>query len=469
MNSTKTKRWIAALLVAMLTVLGLGQTMVYADENSGPEPHSTNVVLTKLESDAVPRDLTPEEIKDGISLGEDVKTIPNVSFNYYKINLNDLDKDGNLTGTLPTNPTGTVKTGTDGTVEFDLEEGVYWFEEVALGTIASSSAVPFSLILPYTNNAGNGWLETIHVYPKNVLQDVPGEDDIDKEVDESNVAIGAINEWTVTLNIPEGIEDYDKFTFYDDIDSRLDFIEGNNLDEVIVDASGLNRGSDYIVNYENRKLTVEFTESGREKLAGLENVTIKYKTKVNNTAIMGQNIENKATIDFDNGNGVTGKPESKDEVHTGGKAFIKMDGSSEALLEGAEFKIQNAQGQFVNVGNNGVVTFGGNGTIFTSDANGKFEIKGLPYGEYVLVETKAPNGYALPTNPNTDFTVDSTSYYQYPERVESHTRPSAKVQYINNRKLVIPQTGGIGTALFTVIGAAVMLFSVVFYRRTKEA
>ena len=129
------------------------------------------------------------------------------------------------------------------------------------------------------------------------------------------------------------------------------------------------------------------------------------------------------------------------------------------MLANAEFKIRNAQGQFVNVGTGNAITFGTEaaGTVFTSDANGKFEIKGLPYGTYVLVETKAPAGYALPTNPETEFIVNAVSYVQGSE------------QNIVNKKVTIPQTGGIGTLAFTVIGAILMILSIVFYKKTSQA
>ena len=84
-------------------------------------------------------------------------------------------------------------------------------------------------------------------------------------------------------------------------------------------------------------------------------------------------------------------------------------------------------------------------------------MRGLPYGDYVLVETKAPTGYAKPTDPNTTFTVNEDSYKE--EAVLS----------IPNKELTIPQTGGIGTAIFTVIGVALMTISVVSYKRTSEA
>lgn len=469
MRTKKIGRWIATLLITMLTLMGLGQTMVHAEETEGPK---TDVIITKVQTNDEVKDMTLEQLRDGVNVENyftDGKVLPGVSFTWFSVT------DAQL-ATMEANPSAfdtvaeveavvgvgsgnlTPETDVNGQVTIaDQPEGNYWVVENKKGTIKDSRAVPFGLTLPFTNAAGNGFLRTINVYPKNTLQDVPGEEDIDKEVEESNVAIGDINDWEVILTIPEGIEDYVKFTFYDTIDSRLDFIEGTDLDGVIVDAPGLVRGSDYTVSFTNRKLTVEFTEAGRTKLSDLDKVNIKYKTKVNDTAIMGEDIENLGTIDFDNGYGVTGKPESKDEVHTGGKKFMKKDEKSKGLAD-AKFVIKKKNGNYVNVAPS-AVTFGSkeDATVFTSGANGKFEVKGLPYGDYVLVEVKAPDGYALPTNPDRDFVVSESSYEE------------ANVLLVPNKKITIPQTGGMGTVLFTVIGAVLMFSSIVYYRRTKEA
>jgi LPXTG-motif cell wall-anchored protein len=98
------------------------------------------------------------------------------------------------------------------------------------------------------------------------------------------------------------------------------------------------------------------------------------------------------------------------------------------------------------------------------DIKGSFEVKGLPYGKYVLVETKAPAGYAMPTNPETKFVVDGTSYHKDPDSITVGTDPSDDVQLIDNRKLTIPQTGGFGMKAFTIIGVFLMIASIIYYK-----
>lgn len=483
MNKEKTKKWIATLLIMMLTFMGLGQTMVHATGSNGDNGNQkplTNVIITKVQTNDEAKDMTLEQLAGGVDVATyftDGKVLPGVSFTWYSVTDSqlatmkatpaDYDTVGKVDAVVGTGSgTATAETDANGQVTIpNLAEGYYWVVENAKGTITSARAVPFGLILPFTNLTGDGYLRNIKVYPKNTLTtSVPA---IEKTVDETNVAIGDENIWTVILDIPVGIEDYDKFSFYDNIDSRLDYL---GIVSVMADGDVID-SADYDVSYVEPKLNVDFNETGRANLKGIEKVEVKIKTKVNKTAIMGQEIPNNVTLEFNNGHGVDKDftPGNPPSVHTGGKAFVKKANTENgANLAGAEFKIQNAQGQLVNVAVDGTVTFGGNGTIFTSGANGKFEVKGLPYGEYVLVETKAPDGYALPTNPNTNFTVSATSYYANPTDVTSGDLPADVIKTILNRRLVIPQTGGMGTALFTVVGATLMLFSVAFYRRTNK-
>lgn len=107
--------------------------------------------------------------------------------------------------------------------------------------------------------------------------------------------------------------------------------------------------------------------------------------------------------------------------------------------------------------------------VFTSNNNGQFEVMGLEQGKYTLVETKAPAGYAVPSNPEKTFdvgpktasTVDVDFKY-----VGTETDNNAK--FIENTKVTIPQTGGMGTVLFTIVGISLMAGAVVAMKRNRE-
>ena len=109
-----------------------------------------------------------------------------------------------------------------------------------------------------------------------------------------------------------------------------------------------------------------------------------------------------------------------------------------------------------------------------SDGQGKFEITGLAYGEYYLQETKAPKGYAL-NDARYKFEIKAGSYkateggvtYESDNPVSDKTVGGA--QRVDNRKVTIPQTGGIGTVIFTAVGIALMAGAFIAMRkRTAE-
>ncbi|MFM0773607.1 isopeptide-forming domain-containing fimbrial protein [Streptococcus suis] len=98
---------------------------------------------------------------------------------------------------------------------------------------------------------------------------------------------------------------------------------------------------------------------------------------------------------------------------------------------------------------------------FVSSADGKFEVKGLAAGTYNLVETKAPDGYALLTTP-IEFVVGANSWTTATDTpIEGHQR-------VENKKVTIPQTGGIGTVVFTVVGLSAMVFAFIALKKRQS-
>ena len=88
----------------------------------------------------------------------------------------------------------------------------------------------------------------------------------------------------------------------------------------------------------------------------------------------------------------------------------------------------------------------------------KYEANADKY-DYYLVETKAPSGYNLLTEAIkvnfTDAEVEATAGI-YTVEVE------------NSDGFTLPQTGGIGTAIFTAVGIAIMGVAVVMLIVTKK-
>ncbi|NQK58897.1 SpaH/EbpB family LPXTG-anchored major pilin [Streptococcus suis] len=202
----------------------------------------------------------------------------------------------------------------------------------------------------------------------------------------------------------------------------------------------------------------------------------------------------------------------KPKVITYGKRFIKTDdkeadaGGIEKLT-GAEFVVKNGQNQYLALKSSGTkdqevqsynqaeqdylaavkanngevgtkkaardaayealnmqwewVTEKNRAFTFISSTDGKFEVKGLKEGTYTLEETKAPEGYAL-LSTGIEFQVQRGSWTDQREKlsIEGHTQ-------IRNKKVTIPQTGGIGTVVFTVVGLSTMVFAFIAMKKRQ--
>ena len=108
-----------------------------------------------------------------------------------------------------------------------------------------------------------------------------------------------------------------------------------------------------------------------------------------------------------------------------------------------------------------------------SNEKGQFEIVDLQLGKYNLEEIAAPKDYAV-IDGVIPFEVTRTSYskdekgvvYEGTDAVTDGAE-GADAQRVNNRKLTIPQTGGIGSLVFIAAGLAIMTIAFVAYRKSE--
>lgn len=102
-----------------------------------------------------------------------------------------------------------------------------------------------------------------------------------------------------------------------------------------------------------------------------------------------------------------------------------------------------------------------------SDSQGRFEITGLEYANYKLEEINAPKGYAK-LNGVVDFVVEKGSYTTENVNIKYNEADEANsALQIINKKVSIPQTGGIGTIIFAAVGIALMVSAVVAMKKRE--
>lgn len=107
-------------------------------------------------------------------------------------------------------------------------------------------------------------------------------------------------------------------------------------------------------------------------------------------------------------------------------------------------------------------------TKFTSNDQGQFEVRGIEYGDYRAVETKAPAGFALPTDGgNFTFKVDKGTYTGSGDIDYVAESTNKDAMQIKNNDVTIPQTGGIGTIIFTAIGLAIMASAIIAIKKRQ--
>ena len=414
-------------------------------------------------------------------------------------------------------PVATVVTDINGNAVYNLtkdgqKDGIYLIIEREHPSVKAPLA-PFAVAVPMNAKDGSGLVYEIELQPKNEVY-IP---EINKDVieinnseEQQNESVNAGEEftWIVRGDIPADIADAKKYVITDTLDYRLTYAEDLvvKVEEVVAEADNSNLGNvlkeniDYklvvtdvegtVEGQNTKKITVSLTKVGMDKIAALVGeqgedyeIRVYFNTIIDADATVGEDIPNQATLIYTNSANFETEVESDEPmVYTCGINIKKYDAKDATnYLAGAEFIVARkatdaeiadetieteslviAKGQpevvvFVDFYNNAELTGNKVDTIVTNETGDAF-VYGLEEGTYYLVETKAPAGYNLLSYP-VNITLNKVSH-----AVEN------TVMVANSNSFVLPGTGGIGTTIFTLVGAALSLGSgaVLLGKKRKE-
>lgn len=301
--------------------------------------------------------------------------------------------------------------------------------------------------------------------------------------DSADYDIGDSVPFQLTGTVADDFKQYTSayyFAFHDKMDESLDF-EQNSVD-VYVGSTLITDG--YTLNYTPHTFDLVFADL--RNVAGVNagsTITVKFTAKLNEQAVLGkQGNVNEAQLEYSNNpyseqRGTT----NWDNVIVFTYQVVVNKYANEAVAgkekAGAAFKLEKLVGETWTL----VKEFQADETTST------FTFKGLDDGKYRLTETKTPSGFN--TIEPIEFTVTAdhkvtwngedrktiltnlngtpteTGLIEFTQDVENGTLTT---NVVNKSGSTLPETGGMGTTLFYVLGGVLVLAAVVLLVTKKR-
>jgi fimbrial isopeptide formation D2 family protein/LPXTG-motif cell wall-anchored protein len=328
--------------------------------------------------------------------------------------------------------------------------------------------------------------------------------------------IGSTVSYELDSIVPDltGYKDY-TFTFGDKITAGLDYVANSFKLKV---GSGTAATVTPTIAADGKSFTYTIPYNTLKTYTKGDAIVLTYDCTVNSSALTTDYENNTADLEYSNNpydNTTNKTPEKETYVIDLNLDVEKIDGTdSRKKLDGAEFKLyrevttttpadpepqetSSTSKEYYKWDNNKVTwTTEANADVFTTNAQGKLtqQVRGLDAGNYFLVETKAPTGYNLLKDPvavvitatpdktdgvtkvtysatyggenatMTNGQVDLTSQTQ-----ASGKQPVATGVIQNNSGTELPSTGGMGTTIFYVVGALLVLAAAIILISRRRA
>ena len=306
-----------------------------------------------------------------------------------------------------------------------------------------------------------------------------------------------------------------KYIFHDTLSDGLTAPADNTIkvyrsDDQIVDGSDVDVTAAFTKNVSGQQITVSIDNlKSIENIAKGQYIIVEYTATLNTGAVIGldgnpntvyleySNKPNQSAAGDTDNTGNT--PKDKVIVFTYELDTTKVDGqNTETKLKDAKFVLLNAgKNQVAKVDANNKlvgwetvdpenVTTWPAGSELTSDGNGLFKVIGLDAGTYKLREIVAPAGYNLLSQDITVVITAATANRQTWGGTASDALTGlsvkadetngtgdtstgiASITIANNKGNTLPETGGIGTTVFYVLGSILVIGAVVLLVSKKR-
>lgn len=282
----------------------------------------------------------------------------------------------------------------------------------------------------------------------------------DVDVNGKTVNVGDTVNFTVSAAVPASAGNYDVYPFtITDTASKGLKVAATNAFKVQVDGQDVD-SSLYTVTQTGSAAvgtTTTITFASAKSLAG-KTIVVSYTGTVTKDVLtdLGGSVNNKAMITTNGGASDEGKTESK----TYGFQFKKIGVDNDAnALAGAQFVVKKKDGKFLKQDAESKawssVDDQTNATVFTSGADGLVQFKGLAAGDYTVMETNAPNGYAQNFKVTFDVSIAENGTVTFTQdALKQVTLPTGdQIATVKNVKSItqLPLTGAAGTTLFIVV------------------
>lgn len=418
------------------------------------------------------------------------------------------------------------------TISSGLTKGDYRFVEIsaAHGYIANTAEDANCFTVDEKDGELVTKVNNVEVSAVEVKNERP---DFDKDVtlrgenganpsNDADYGIGDLIPYTLTVKVPETIANLKTFYVTDSINTDNTEQLAYEKDTFTVSCSDnvdIEKNTNYTITFKDdgSGFKIDFKPDGKAGLtadfAG-KTITITYKAKLQSGAYVDRNGNiNNAELIYSNKTNTVTEDASKDidKIHDEAVVYtfqtsIMKTGSDGARLDGVKFDLYKKY----DTTTDGTITKGSitfrnepcpvidgeaayklklNSTASSGDkwilvkkdmttaGGGIATEKGLPKGEYYLVETETNPGYNLLSEPvkadlSIDYEAKWTENKEYTDGVlTKHTynnatttfdnAAAAKIINIVNRKgFTLPVTGGFGTLLFSGIGVLLVLAGV---------